>query len=132
MIRPPERSRRVLLVDDDPTVITTFLRMLNLEGFAVRCAGDAETGLREAAAFRPDAILLDLRMPLVDGLDFLRRLRGDEHIAHTPVAIVTGDYFAEDTLGDILRSLGATIHFKPLWLDDLIPLVRQLVDGVKT
>ncbi len=127
---PPERSHRILLVDDDPTVVDTYRRMLALEGFSVRFATDAEAGLREAAAFHPDGIFLDLRMPLVDGLAFLRRLRSDEQQARTPVAIVTGDYLIDDTVGDALRALGATIHFKPLWLEDVVQLAHQLVSNV--
>ena len=56
-------------------VTQTFARMLRLEGYQVRTAVSAETGLREAEESRPNAIILDLRMPLVDGLGFLRRLR---------------------------------------------------------
>ena len=52
-----------------------FARMLRLEGFEVKTAVNAETGLHEAEEYHPDAIILDLRMPLVDGLGFLRRLR---------------------------------------------------------
>ena len=66
---------KILIVDDDEGVTQTFARMLRLEGYQVRTAMNAETGLREAEHSRPDAIILDLRMPLVDGLGFLRRLR---------------------------------------------------------
>ena len=58
----------ILIVDDDEGVTQTFARMLRLEGYQVRTAISAETGLREAEQNRPDAIILDLRMPLVDGL----------------------------------------------------------------
>jgi len=68
----------ILIVDDDEGVTQTFARMLQLEGYAVRTAMTAEIGLREADAVHPDAIILDLRMPLVDGLGFLRKLRKHE------------------------------------------------------
>src|SRR6185312_16085075 len=116
----------ILIVDDDEGVTQTFARMLRLEGFKVRTAVSAETGLREAEEYHPDAIILDLRMPLVDGLGFLRRLR--EHEQHqTPVAIVTGDYFLDDTVSNELRELGAELRFKPLWLEDLVGLARNLL-----
>src|SRR4051812_16304772 len=83
----------ILIVDDDEGVTQTFARMLRLEGYQVYTAMSAETGLREAAATLPDAIILDLRMPLVDGLGFLRRLRANDRHRDVPVAIVTGDYF---------------------------------------
>ena len=86
----------ILVVDDDEGVTQTFARILRLEGYDVRTAMNAETALREADRSHPDAIILDLRMPLVDGLGFLRRLRAHDEQRTTPVAIVTGDYFLDD------------------------------------
>ena len=117
----------ILVVDDDEGVTQTFARMLRLEGYDVRTAMNAETGLREADKSRPDAIILDLRMPFVDGLGFLRRLRARDEQRNTPVAIVTGDYFLDDQVSAELRELGAELKFKPLWLEDLVGLARHLL-----
>jgi DNA-binding response OmpR family regulator len=117
----------ILIIDDDEGVTTTFARMLRLEGFRVCTAVNGEAGLREASECHPDAIILDLRMPLVDGLRFLRRLRADDRHRSIPVAIVTGDYFLDDEVSSELRQLGAEVKFKPLWLDDLVDLARALL-----
>jgi DNA-binding response OmpR family regulator len=117
----------ILIVDDDEGVTQTFARMLKLEGFDVRTAMNAETGLVQAQEARPDAIILDLRMPLVDGLGFLRRLRAQDEQRRTPVAIVTGDYFLDDNVSAEIRQLGAELKFKPLWLEDLVGLARTLL-----
>jgi len=123
-----ERSMStILIVDDDEGVTQTFARMLRLEGFKVRTALNAQTGLREAEEYHPDAIILDLRMPLIDGLGFLRRLREGAGNQQTPVAIVTGDYFLDDAVSNELRELGAELRFKPLWLEDLVGLARNLL-----
>jgi two-component system response regulator PrrA len=120
-------AAKILIVDDDEGVTTTFARMLRLEGFDVRTAINGEMGLREASLSNPDAIILDLRMPLVDGLRFLRRLRADDKRRDTPVAIVTGDYFMDDEIATELRQLGAEVKFKPLWLEDLVGLAHDLL-----
>jgi DNA-binding response OmpR family regulator len=117
----------ILIVDDDEAVTQTFARMLELEGYAVRTAMNAEVGLREAREHHPDAIILDLRMPLMDGLGFLRRLRAHHDQQRTPVAIVTGDYFLDDNVSTELRQLGAELKFKPMWLEDLVGLARNLL-----
>jgi DNA-binding response OmpR family regulator len=101
--------------------------MLRLEGYQVRTAVSAEKGLQEAERSHPDAIILDLRMPLIDGLGFLRRLRAFEEHSTTPVAIVTGDYFLDDSISNELRELGAELRYKPLWLEDLVGLARNLL-----
>ena len=117
----------ILIVDDDEGVTQTFARMLKLEGFQVRTAINAESGLKVANESQPNAIILDLRMLLVDGLGFLRRLRSQDEQRSTPVAIVTGDYFLEDSVANELRELGAELRFKPLWLEDLVGLARNLL-----
>jgi len=120
---------KILIVDDDEGVTQTFARMLRLEGYQVRTAVSAEIGLREAEQSHPDAIILDLRMPLVDGLGFLRRLRTHADQRKTPVAIVTGDYFLDETVANELQELGAELRFKPLWLEDLVGLARNLLQS---
>jgi DNA-binding response OmpR family regulator len=104
--------------------------MLRLHGYRVETATNPETGLALAIANSPDAILLDLRMPLLGGLEFLRRLRGlrSDHHA-TSVTIVTGDYFIEDHIAAEIRHLGAQVSFKPLWIDDLVDVVRAMLSS---
>jgi DNA-binding response OmpR family regulator len=114
-------------VDDDEAVTHTFAQMLTLEGYLVRTAISAESGLHEARESRPDAIILDLRMPFLDGLAFLKELRADQAHRNTPVAIVTGDYSLDDAASAELEKLGAELKFKPLWLEDLVDLARSLL-----
>jgi two-component system, OmpR family, response regulator len=118
---------KVLIIDDDQAVTETFARILRLEGHEVRTAHDAESGLHEAQATPPDAIIVDLRMPLINGLGFLYRLRADARFQQTPVAIVTGDYCVDDSIARELTELGAQLHFKPLWLEDLVELAYALL-----
>jgi DNA-binding response OmpR family regulator len=126
-VSTPAATRTILIVDDDPSVTETFERMLRLEGYHVVTALSAEAGLGQAERSQPHAIILDLRMPLVDGLGFLRALRAKSGLSKMPVAIVTGDYFLDDAVSRELRSLGAEVRFKPLWLEDLLSLARNLL-----
>jgi DNA-binding response OmpR family regulator len=117
----------ILVVDDDAGVTQTFARMLRIEGFNVLTAMTADTGLHQVTGKLPDAVILDLRMPLVDGLVFLRRFREQKNHRGTPVAIVTGDYFLDDRVYAEIGELGAELIFKPLWLEDLVGLARNLL-----
>ena len=121
--------RTILIVDDDRAVADTFARMLKLEGFSVATAVSAEAGLELADNVLPDAIILDMRMPITNGLQFLRQLRSKPHLVEVPVAIVTGDYFLSESVQYELKALGASIRFKPLWLEDLLALARTLVSA---
>jgi DNA-binding response OmpR family regulator len=120
-------TRTILIVDDDRSVAETFARMLKLEGFTVATALSAEAGLELAANVRPDAIILDMRMPITSGLQFLRLVRSKPHMVDIPVAIVTGDYFLPESIQHEIKSLGAQLKFKPMWLEDLLALARTLV-----
>ena len=122
-------TRTILIVDDDRSVADTFARMLKLEGFGVVTALSADAGFTAAQAAPPDAIILDMRMPITNGLQFLRRIRGVPTLVSVPVAIVTGDYFLTEPIQYELRSLGAAIRFKPLWLEDLIALAKTLINA---
>jgi CheY-like chemotaxis protein len=68
-------------------------------------------------------------MPITSGLQFLRMVRSKPHLVDVPVAIVTGDYFLSDPIQNELKSLGAAVRFKPMWLEDLVALARTLVSG---
>ncbi len=121
-----QSPQTILIVDDDPSITDTFTRLLQLEGFTVYAALSPEGGLRIAADKRPDTIILDLRMPILTGLQFLQHLRKTPALRHTPVAIVTGDYFVDDSTTSEIEALGASVLFKPLWLEDLLALARGL------
>jgi len=121
-----QSPQTILIVDDDPSITDTFTRLLQLEGFTVYAALSPEGGLRIAADKRPDTIILDLRMPILTGLQFLQHLRKTPALRHTPVAIVTGDYFIDDSSTSEIEALGASVLFKPLWREDLLALARGL------
>jgi two-component system OmpR family response regulator len=119
-------GQSILIVEDDPGSAQAFEAMLTVHGHTVRIAGDAETGLREIDRDMPSVALVDLHLPLADGVEFLRRLRS--HIAGglLPVALMTGDYFIDDRVTDELKALGVPLHFKPLWEEDVLQIVESL------
>ncbi len=115
---------RILVVDDEPAVRDSLRRALVLEGYEVDLAADGREALRTLAGKAPDAIVLDLVMPEIDGLEVCRRLRaaGD----HTPVLIVT----ARDAVGDRVAGLDAGADdylVKPFALEELLARLRALL-----
>ena len=123
-----ERTRRVLVVDDDEALRSVYSRVLTKEGYTVRLAASAEDALAYVKEERPDAILLDLRMPLINGVGFLYRLRQDPANQSIAVALITGETtLDESTIGD-LRTLSAQVWHKPLSLDDIRRVTRALLN----
>jgi two-component system response regulator MprA len=115
---------RVLVVDDEPAVRDVLARILEVEGFDVALAGDGRAAVRAQAAAPADAVLLDVLMPGLDGLEVCRRLRdtGDR----TPVLMLT----ARDAIGDRVAGLeaGADDYLpKPFALEELLARLRALL-----
>ena len=83
------QDRQVLVVDDDPLVVDLARQLLEEEGWKVDSAGNGEEGLAAIGRQRPDLVLLDLMMPVVDGFEVLRTLRLDPTLRTLPVVVLT-------------------------------------------
>ena len=118
---------RILIVDDDQAVTDTFSRMLRLDGYEVWAALSAKEGLNLAQKHLPHAVILDLRMPLATAIEWLRLIRRIPGLDITPAAIVSGDYHMGGQHSADVMALGAELRFKPLWLDELVTLARDLL-----
>jgi two-component system response regulator MprA len=115
---------RVLVVDDEPAVRESLERALRHDGFEVDLAADGREAIRRLAMVRPDAVLLDVLMPQLDGLEVCRRMRdtGDR----TPVLMLT----ARDGVNDRVAGLeaGADDYLpKPFALEELLARLRALL-----
>ncbi len=95
----------VLYVEDDPMVAEMYRLKLELDGYRVVMARDGVEGLRLAEECSPDLIFLDIRLPAMDGLQVLERLRESERVRHVPVVILS-NYGESDLVQRGLR-LGA-------------------------
>jgi two-component system, OmpR family, response regulator MprA len=114
---------RVLVVEDDPDIGDVVRRSLRREGYDVRLAADGSEALDEAAVFEPDAVVLDLGLPKVDGIEVSRRLRADGDV---PILMLT----ARDSVDSRVEGLdsGADDYLvKPFDLQELLARVRALL-----
>ena len=122
---------RVLLVDDHP-IVRSGLRTLLAEEPDIEVvgeAGDGEEGVERAVALRPDVVLLDLKMPGVDGLETIRRL-GQQGVA-SRVLVLTS--FSDEVLVGQAIELGATGYLlKDVLRDDLVRAIREASQGRPT
>ncbi|MFD9882351.1 response regulator transcription factor [Streptomyces alboflavus] len=121
---PSGAPAKVLVVDDDPEVRAAVEDALTVEGHHVRGAADGHRALTAVARWEPDLLVLDVLMPVLDGLAVCRRLRaaGDR----TPVLVLT----ALDSVSDRVDGLDAGADdylVKPFALDELVARVRALL-----
>lgn len=82
-------KKKVCIIDDDPNLREIYLMKFNQEGFDVSLAVNGEEGLKLIREKRPDIILLDLQMPVKNGIEVLQELDGDQELSKIPVIVLT-------------------------------------------
>jgi len=97
------RGRRIVLIDDNANDVAVTRRVLERRGFDVVPATSGEEGLRLAIQVNPDAIVVDYRMPVMDGFEVTRRVKSHEQLHTIPVLMLTG----ADTPQHVVDGLGA-------------------------
>ncbi|MEV7218336.1 MULTISPECIES: response regulator transcription factor [Streptomyces] len=115
---------RVLVVDDEPDLAEVVTGALRYEGWDVRAAASADAAVREARAFQPDAVVLDVMLPDRDGLSVLRDLRAEQ--PHVCVLFLTARDAVEDRITGITAG-GDDYVTKPFSLGELVARLRGLL-----
>lgn len=115
---------RVLVVDDENTLSELLSMALRYEGWDVRAAADGLSALRTAREFRPDAVVLDVMLPDIDGLEVLRRLRAETPLV--PVLFLTARDAVEDRIAGITAG-GDDYVTKPFSLEEVVARLRGLL-----
>ena len=120
----------ILIVDDDVVLARAYALALGTQGYEVHTAHTAEDALSHVETNPPDAIILDYRMPMINGAGFLYRLRAHANSQQTPVLLITGETSFEAEVLDELKELGAKIRQKPIGLEAFLDAARELVSHV--
>lgn len=115
---------RVLVVDDEATLADLLSMALRYEGWEVRSAADGLSAVRAAREFAPDAVVLDVMLPDIDGLEVLRRLRTER--PEVPVLFLTARDAVEDRVAGLTAG-GDDYVTKPFSLEELVARLRGLL-----
>jgi two-component system OmpR family response regulator len=119
-----DQGARVLVVDDEPNILELLSVSLKFQGFEVQTAPDGPRAIDRARTFRPDALILDVMMPGMDGFGLLRRLRADG--VEAPALFLT----ARDSVEDKITGLtigGDDYVTKPFSLEEVVARLRVLL-----
>jgi CheY-like chemotaxis protein len=129
-------AKKILVVDDDPDLITYISTLLSDNGYEVVSAKDGNEGLEKVKNEKPDAITLDLLMPEKTGMKMFRELRKDEALKSTPVIMVTGisdEYHAFAEFKNFLSKMkmpGPEAYLeKPINKENFLATVQKVLDS---
>ena len=121
-----EQHDRVLVVDDDPIIRETMAAALGDEGYAVKVAGDGHQALATLREWRPDLIVLDLMMPVMDGFAFRSAQRGVDGCSDIPVVVLSAAHNVRSRVGELAP---AAVFPKPFDLDEVLDTIGRLLNG---
>ena len=119
-------SEKILIVDDEPSIVLSLEFLLQNEGYDTATAHNGLEALQRAAEFRPQLMVLDVMLPVVDGFEVCRQLRADPAHAGLKILLLT----ARGRAAEIERGirLGADLYMtKPFATRDLVATVRRLL-----
>jgi two-component system, OmpR family, response regulator len=124
IVRPDGTPIRVLVVDDEPSLAELLASVLRYEGWDIAVAVDGSSAVRTAREFKPDAVVLDVMLPDISGLEVLRRLRAE--LPHVCVLFLTARDAVEDRVAGITAG-GDDYVTKPFSLEEVLARLRGLL-----
>src|SRR4051812_30527803 len=115
--------KKVLIVEDDTIVAHIYQTRLEKEGYSVELAADGQSGFYRIHEFEPDAVLLDLMLPKMNGVDILKKIRAEGKFNRTPIIVFTNAY-VPNMINEAFLA-GATLVFNKATLTP-----RQIIDSL--
>ena len=116
-------SSKILVVDDSPNILTLLTDILTDYGYKVRTASSGDTALQSVAVEAPDLILLDIKMPDMDGYEICRKLKSDEHRRNIPVIFISGLYDTTDKVKGF-NAGGVDYITKPFQFEEVLARIE--------
>lgn len=121
-------SKRVLLIDDEPALNTALLIRLRASGYDVATASSGPAGLQMARSLHPDVIILDIRMPDMDGYEVCRRLKLDSELASIPVIFMSANV-QESARTTALEVGGLDFLSKPFEAPEVLAAIEAAISA---
>ncbi|MCP4580888.1 MAG: response regulator [candidate division Zixibacteria bacterium] len=122
-------TNKVLVIDDEPEITEIIMAFLSNAGYDVEIENSSVEGLARAKTAKPDVILLDIMMPVMDGYEVCAQLKKDQDTAQIPVLFLTGKD-AKDDAGLSFQSGGDLFIKKPFSCERLLNMVKMVLISI--
>jgi CheY-like chemotaxis protein len=119
---------KVLLVEDDPIIIRLYTKTLQLEGFDVQEADNGLSALEQIPNFKPDIILLDIMMPTMNGIEFLKRITAGTEEGKIPVIVLTNVSDSDVTMEAVHAGASLILIKSQTEPDDVVKAVKGVLN----
>jgi len=119
--------KKILITDDEPDIVKVIRFRLVKMGYEVVIAVNGREGLEMARTIKPDLVLLDFRMPFLNGDEVCKEIKKDQSTKHIPVILMTASI--QNALEEDIKSMGADDYIlKPFEPEELIQKIKKLID----
>ena len=123
--------KKIVIIDDEPFIVNSLQRFLIRQGYNIFSSTDVYEGLNLIKNFKPNLIIMDLKMPKMNGFEAIRRIREQDTLKEIPVVVITGLRDMKSLVR--LKGLGVNDYIiKPYYPDDLLKRVKIVLGEVKT
>lgn len=127
-----DTPKTILLVDDEFGIVETLKDLLESEGFKVVCAANGKDALARLATLRPDLAVVDVMMPVMNGIEMLRAMRATRELKNLPVLLMSAVPRSIATQGaESLPTYGWSFIRKPFDFADLLEAISQMIGDDK-
>jgi two-component system alkaline phosphatase synthesis response regulator PhoP len=123
-------DKKILVVDDDPNIMKLLTFRLSAEGYNVVTASDGQEALDKVRQEKPDLIILDITLPLLDGYQVCSTLRADEQYKYIPVVMLTASKEMKEIAVGLESGAVAYIQ-KPFKADVLLGIIKGFINGAR-
>jgi two-component system, OmpR family, alkaline phosphatase synthesis response regulator PhoP len=121
-------TRKVLIVDDEPNIVTALEFLLRRSGFDVRMAANGAEALEQVDSYRPDVVLMDVMMPVKSGYEVCQRMRERPDLAHVKIVMLSAKGGEAEVNKGL--SLGADLYItKPFSTQELVATISSLFEA---
>ncbi|MDD5097862.1 MAG: response regulator [Candidatus Omnitrophica bacterium] len=118
--------KKILIVDDEPDLLRVTTFRLKKAGYEISSATNGQEALDLIRANPPDLVLLDLRLPLIDGYEVCRQVKSDPGLKHVPVILFTAS-IGHDISETVKKVMADDYVIKPFEPDDLLSKIKKLI-----
>ena len=120
------KSRTILVIDDDPVILKLLESLLKAQGYIVIASREAAVGLEIAINRRPDLVILDVMMPIINGFNICRLMKSEHGHKHIPIILLTSR--AADGDREIGMQVGADAYIaKPVKTEELLRTIQEFL-----
>jgi len=120
--------KKILLVDDSKTMLLSMEAVLKRAGFTVSTAANGAEGLEQVTKTKPDLMITDLNMPVMDGMTLIKKAKQLPEMRFKPVLMLTTE--SQQTKRDEAKAAGATGWLvKPVKPEELLAVIKQVIPG---